>query len=295
MSKATGLAKINRRAPALKAMGGTIAIKAGTAFAGVRFKADTLVPAPRGGFVAGCDYGVIITAKGPSLLKLTAKDIGRRNLLGGFHVAPGGNGRDGKGGDTTPAINPHSIWDRNFRPGCPDPRGMTLVVLPGGRKFWCDIYLLGRDHLKNGTSAFGVEIADGASPPQNPKGGAYSKLDYETAMAVMKHHGKGLLNAEESFAAYIGGVEQTALGHDPKITGLDAPRTSQWGVMQPFGSMWQWGHCGHPTRPRASVFGGSWFVDDTAGSRRAYVAYDWPGNSNDSIGARGRGDHMELV
>jgi len=42
--------------------------------------------------------------------------------------------------------------------------------------------------------------------------------------------------------------------------------------------------------PRASVFGGSWMNDGNAGSRYANVAYNWPDNSNDDLGARGRSD-----
>lgn len=42
--------------------------------------------------------------------------------------------------------------------------------------------------------------------------------------------------------------------------------------------------------PRASMFGGSWINDDDAGSRYANVAYNWPDNSNENIGARGRSD-----
>lgn len=41
---------------------------------------------------------------------------------------------------------------------------------------------------------------------------------------------------------------------------------------------------------RASIFGGSWINDDDAGSRHANVAYNWPENSNENIGARGRSD-----
>ena len=58
--------------------------------------------------------------------------------IAGFHYAPGGNATGyNTGGDTTPAINPFSIWDLKWRPACPDPRGMALVA---GR-FWADIYL----------------------------------------------------------------------------------------------------------------------------------------------------------
>lgn len=41
--------------------------------------------------------------------------------------------------------------------------------------------------------------------------------------------------------------------------------------------------------PRASIFGGSWLNDDNAGSRYANLD-NWPENSNDNLGARGRSD-----
>jgi hypothetical protein len=48
-------------------------------------------------------------------------------------------------------------------------------------------------------------------------------------------------------------------------------------------------------QPRASMFGGSWINDDDAGSRYANVAYNWPDNSNDNLGARGRSDDLMLI
>ncbi len=42
-------------------------------------------------------------------------------------------------------------------------------------------------------------------------------------------------------------------------------------------------------QPRASIFGGSWWSDDNAGSRYANVD-NWADNSNENIGARGRSD-----
>ena len=48
-------------------------------------------------------------------------------------------------------------------------------------------------------------------------------------------------------------------------------------------------------QPRASIFGGSWMNGQNAGSRYANVAYNWPDNSNDNIGARGRSDHLQPV
>jgi hypothetical protein len=42
-------------------------------------------------------------------------------------------------------------------------------------------------------------------------------------------------------------------------------------------------------QPRSSIFGGSWLNDDNAGSRYANVD-NWPDNSNENLGARGRSD-----
>ena len=81
-----------------------------------------------------------------------------------------------------------------------------------GLKFWADIYLLASDHLTNGTSQFGVKIADGDDPPENPAGGRFAKFDYATAAAVMKHHGKGLLRAERVFMSPRSGVTEPQLG-----------------------------------------------------------------------------------
>jgi RNA-directed DNA polymerase len=47
-------------------------------------------------------------------------------------------------------------------------------------------------------------------------------------------------------------------------------------------------------KPRASIFGGSWLNDDNAGSRYANVD-NWPDNSNDNLGARGRCEHGCVV
>ena len=104
----------------------------------------------------------------------------------------------------------------------------------------------------------------------------------------------GLLSLEEFFAAAYGVTEKSSADNNPRITGLDAARTSKWGVMQATGNMWTWGHDGDPDEPRASLFGGSWFSGGGAGSRFAVVGC-WPGGSSDDLGARGRGDHLQLA
>jgi len=287
------LIKRDKASPAIRIVGGDAKVKAGVTFRGAPIKKDLAVAAPAGGYMPGCDY-VVTIVRGKAVAQPMASASIPANAIGGFHFAPGGNAAAEAGGDGVPAINPHSIWDRNFRPACKDPRGMTLVDVPGKGRIWCDIYLLGKDHLEQGTSRFGVTIADGTDRPQNPAGGTFAKFDYAAACAVMKHHDKKLLGAEEFFTATIGVIEKTAATGEPKSTGLDAPRTSRWGVMQATGNMWVWGTDGHPTMPRASLFGGSWLDGGCAGSRCASLVY-WPDYSLDCFGARGRSDHLQLA
>jgi hypothetical protein len=156
------------------------------------------------------------------------------------------------------------------------------------------IYLTGASCAQDGTSRYGVTIADGNDRPSDPSGKKYKKFDYETACAVMAAHGKGLLGAEEFFAAAIGVTEKAAAARDPRVTGLDSLRTSRCGLMQATGNMWTWGHDGDPDTPRASIFGGSWLLDGYAGSRYADLD-SWPGSSNEGLGARGRSDHLQLA
>jgi hypothetical protein len=284
------LVKADPASPCLKALDRTtIAIKAGTSFNGFTFTEDAPVAAPVEGYAPGQDYVVrVVDGTATASIGQLARDF---TDLGGFHFAPGGNASTRAGGDDVPAINPCSLWDLNFRPACPDPRGMTLVEHQGGR-FWCDIYLTAADHAP-GTSRFGVAIADGHDRPTGPDGKKYDVFDYPTACAVLALHGKGVLSLEEFFAAAFGVTEKTAAGDNPKTTGLDAPRTSRFGLMQATGNMWVWGHDGDPDEPRASGFGGSWVNGGDAGSRYAYVVY-WPGASNGNLGARGRSDHLQL-
>jgi hypothetical protein len=284
--------------PVLKVTGrDSLVVKAGTTFAGHAFAEDTSVPlhlnaSGEPGYIPGADYIVTFDGTALSVSRPTGIPDGE-TLLGGFHYAPGGNAPARSGGDDVPAINPCSLWDIAFRPACPDPRGMTLVEAPGGR-FWCDIYLTGVNHYGHGTSVFGTLIADGNDPPNDGNGKKYKKFDYATAQAVVAVHGKGLLSIEEFFAAAFGVTEKTAAGRDPRTTGLDAARTSRFGLMQATGNMWVWGHDGDPEMPRSSIFGGSWFSGESAGSRYADLV-NWPDNSNANIGARGRSDHLQLA
>lgn len=286
------LVKTDPNSPALLVTGrDQVTVKAGTVFAGVTFDKDTAVVFDVA-LEPGSDYGVVVKDGKLGYVQLTSTPTAA-DILGGFHFAPGGNAAARSGGDKQPAINACSVWDQNFRPDCPDPRAMALIEMLNGKRFWADIYLLGKNHLVDGTSKFGAAIADGDECPQKPSGGFFKKLDYDTACAVMKHHGKGLLSFEEFTAAAFGVTEKTACDDEPEITSLDAARTSKFGLMQVTGNMWQWDHDGDPDLPRASFFGGCWLDGGVAGSRRAIVAYYWPGSSDGDLGARGRGDHLQ--
>ncbi|QOG20423.1 hypothetical protein [Bradyrhizobium sp. SEMIA] len=289
-SAAPLLVKADPASPALKVEGlSTVLVKAGTHFAGVSFAADTEVKITS--LEPGNDY--LVEINDGELVAVKFADGGGGLCLGGFHFAPGGNAAARSGGDDASAINPSSLWDRNFRPACADPRGMALVTAPG-RQFWCDIYLTGVNHLENGTSAFDVLIADGDDCPLDPATGkAFKRFDYATACAVAQHHGKQLLSFDEFAAATIGVTERTAIGSDPERTNLDAPRTSRFGLMQATGNLWIWGHDGDPDEPRASILGGSWWSGGDAGSRFAHLDH-WAENSREDVGARGRSDHLQL-
>lgn len=246
---------------------------------------------------AGRDYGIFVV-DGNLVARLAGAFADLDGAIGGFHFAPGGNAAAREGGDETPTINPNSTWDLNFRPACADPRGMALIdAVPGCAfvpAFWADIYLTAQDHL-DGTSRFGAVIADGSNRPQKLTGsGNLPKCDFETAKTVLAHHGKRLPSTAEFAALAYGVKEKSASGTRQELAGLEAPYTSQAGVMMATAQRWCWGHDGDPDLPRASSFGGSCWCEVDAGSRYADVGV-WAVYSSDNFGLRGCGDHLVLA
>lgn len=306
---------------------GTATIKAGTKIAvvgtDVTFAGDTAITMPS--LTAGTDYAVWL--KDDATIQATtnftsAPGAGNWRKIGGFHYAPGGNAAAVAGGDTTPAINAYSLWDVKFRPACPDPRGMTLVA----DSFWSDIYMLGVDHLTNGTSKYNVTIADGSSPPKIPTkfGGngstAYSTLNWWEANEVLQSWGKRSPSYDEFAALAYGTTEATSTGgSDVPTTGQNATSytnawnkfTSKWGTIQATGNLWIWG-CdfggGAAAASWASntggrgdtyqmenavVLGGFWGYTSNAGSRCSGWGNSPPDSTN-GVGARGVCDHLVL-
>jgi hypothetical protein len=265
--------------------------------------------------VVGTDYAIWCSTAGvlSATNNFTTPPSTGARKLGGFHYAAGGNATGRTGGDTTPAINAYSFWDLNFKPECPDARGMTLVA----NSFWADIYLLGVDHIVNGTSKYNVTIADGASPPKIPVqfGGdgttAYTSLNWWEAAEVMRSNGKRMPTYSEFAALAFGTTEGASFGTDPVNTILREAYTSKWGVMLSSGNMWVWGDefgggaaaagwvantVGRGSTyqmENAALFGSLWSDGSFSGSRSSL----WSNSatlSHSTIGARGACDHLIL-
>ncbi|KAB2781241.1 phage major tropism determinant [Brucella anthropi] len=270
----------------------TVSIRGGTSItidgSTVQFERDTAIASDP--LIAGKDYAIGINAMGDLYVMVADENPLNGKTFAGFHFAPSGNATDKSGGDGVAAINPYSLWDVGFRPSCPDPRGMAIVETGAGKLFWADIYMLGVDHMKNGTSKHGVMIADGRDLPVRIGGeGTYDRCDFATVSEIYGHHGKHLLGAEEFFAAAYGVKERASRDDEPTLTGSledNAARfISRWGMFDITGTMWQWGTDGHPDDPRPSIFGGSWIGGRRAGSRYAHLANWAEGSAGSSVRA----------
>ncbi|MFJ0445605.1 hypothetical protein WLU10_19395 [Bordetella bronchiseptica] len=326
----TAFIKADKSAVAFTRTGNaTASIKAGTIVEVngklVQFTADTAITMPA--LTAGTDYAIYVCDDGTvradsNFSAPTGYTSTTARKVGGFHYAPGSNAAAQAGGNTTAQINEYSLWDIKFRPAALDPRGMTLVA----GAFWADIYLLGVNHLTDGTSKYNVTIADGSAPPKKSTkfGGdgsaAYSDGAWYNFAEVMTHHGKRLPNYNEFQALAFGTTEATSSGGtDVPTTGVNGTGatsawnifTSKWGVVQASGCLWTWGNefggvngaseytantGGRGSvyaQPAAALVGGAWNFTSYSGSRAAAWYYG-PSFSSAYIGARGVCDHLIL-
>jgi len=264
----------------------------------------------------GTDYAVWLKTDGSlqATTSFTSPPATDARKIGGFHYAPGSNAFAQAGGNSTPQINEYSFWDLNYRPSTDDPRGMTLVA--GG--FWSDIYLLNTNPDVNGTSKYNETIADGSSPPVIPAtlGGngstTYGSLTWFEAMSIATAMGKKAFTQPQFMTAMYGVTEATDAGSDPGTTGLDAPRTSRWGVMQATGNLRIWaqdrggnystggwnantdGFGSEYNAPNVSLLGGFWNNGVNAGSRFSDWGDSASGSYTFSVGMRLVCDHLQL-
>lgn len=271
----------------------------------VEIAAGTAITLPA--LAAGIDYTIYAAADGTlqAVDADAAAPIDTRKV-GGFHVSAGGT-----------AIVASSLWDLNWRPSTPNPRGMVLSL--DGR-IWADIYLADVDYALNGYSRNGQQIADDLSLPKIPAeyGGdgiaAYASASWWSFNDILSSAGKRFPHYQEFTALAYGVVERQAVGTDPGTTQHQAGHRSACGVEQVTGVMWQWGADITGTSAtgaaawndwadgrgdiythsiRSPLFGANWFSGTRAGSR----ASSWgnqPDSSYGSIGARGVCDHLNL-
>lgn len=166
--------------------------------------------------------------------------------------------------DKIAGINAHSIWDEGFRPEC-DPRGMTCVSADNGEGlFWFDIYFTGTNHIINGTSRAGTDVASGTVPPKIPAmfvgngTTAYTTFNWFEANEVAQSHGKRCPSYQEFAAAAFGVTENQSLGGASGTipqTKREAGYTSKWGGEQMTGHHWVYGNIAHADSGTAWVVG----------------------------------------
>ena len=194
-----------------------------------------------------------------------------------------------------PSINPYSIWDQNFRPTCPDPRGMALI----NGKFWLDIYLTNTRPDLYGTSAFNKTIADGSSRAARPvsiggkSDGTVLMPDHSwwSAEWLYSAFGKSLPSLDELQDATQGATQTIATVWEPPSTAYYGALTSMFGIVQSFGAMWVWATDAGNDNDKKALMGGYWGYGGNAGSR--YVYWGSAATTSDgNIGSRARSDHM---
>lgn len=254
--------------------------------------------------IPGTDYKVFAKTDGSFYADTTNQ--GADKLIGGFHYglipaneAPTGNKTEADMVKIR-GINSYSFWDLKFK-SIAGNDGMVLV----GNK-WIDIYLLNSEHIENGTSKAGLQIAGGAvtngrAIPKIPLiyGGdgtlTYGKMDWIQTNLIAKAYGKELISHDEFVASMFGvqenisssGIEEVVgkIEHYPKLT-------SKFGIEQAVGTQWTWGK--NAWGGNAVVLGGN--RDDGASSSSLYV--DWSFATTLSAwhsGSRFACNHLKLV
>jgi len=230
----------------------------------INFPINTAVIMPA--LTAGTDYAIFAcqdgTVRADASFSFPAGYTAANSaLIGGFHyglvsptetVAGGSFATSGNGMIWTQTdvnmirgINAFSLWDLKFRPKC-DPRGMALIA----GSFWMDIYLCNTDHMVNGTSKAGSNIASGTIFAKRPTefGGngtsTYSDGTWYSFNEVVRSHKKRFPKHSEFIAAAFGVTENQSLGGasvTPPTTLRQPGYTSKYGLEQVTGHIWVWG------------------------------------------------------
>ena len=334
----------------IKTGSGTVSIKAGTAVAagGTAILFDVVTAATMPGTLnAGENYGVWVNPDGSVVCTEAPADAGPYNwglpptagaaLVGGFHyslTAPGTTPATGsfstigftnQGGnylwtqgqiDKIAGVNEYSIWDQLFRPKT---LGLKGFVFDPQTRIWVATYYCGTDHINDGPSRAGTNVASGTVLPKIPLayGGdgtlAYGRCSWYEASEIAQSHGCRLLEYNEFASAALGVTEAQSLGGPASTIPLTLRQpgyTSRIGLEQASGHAYCWGATAHaqgggswsagPNRgngyggPYAGLFGGRRDVSGASGSRS--VAWDnlaWNSLWNTSL--RVACDHLQPV
>ena len=314
------LSKVDDHTPVfVKTGANTLSIKAGTQVDNnglYTFTVDTAITMPT--LNAGENYGVWVLPNGTAEALQApsgAYDWGTHSnpdavMIGGFHYglvaagttpASGGfatSGFTNTGGsmiwtqsdvDKIAGINQYSLWDLNFRPKT---FGLKGFAFDPEVRTWVAIYFTGTEHIADGLSKAGSNIASDTVPPKIPLayGGngstSYGRLTWYEANEIVQSHGCRLLNHNEFSSAAFGVTEAQSLGGagvTPALTIRQNGYTSRIGLEQATGHVYTWGMIIHgtdgtewvtgPNRgdsygiPFGSLFGGSRTNDDNSGSR----------------------------
>ncbi|MFP2768020.1 hypothetical protein [Oceanisphaera sp. KMM 10153] len=348
---ASVLTKADLQSPCIKKTGaGAVSIKANTTVLTgtgvVTFAIDTAVTMP-GTLNAGENYGVWVKPDGSAVAVEAPTNAGPYNwgnppvadavLIGGFHyslTAPGTtpatgsfatSGFTNQGGnypwtqaqiDKIAGVNEYSIWDLLFRPKT---YGLKGFVFDPETRIWVAAYFCGTDHISDGPSRAGSNVASGTVLPKIPLayGGdgtaTYGRLSWYEANEIALSHGCRILDYQEFASAALGVTEGQSLGGASvtiPITLRQPGYTSRLGLEQACGHQWIWGANANGTggsgwvagpnrgnsygTPYAGLFGSYRAGGSHSGSRAA--AWDNPAwNSGGSLSLRVACDHMQPV
>jgi hypothetical protein len=340
--------KLDNSVAFTKTAANTVSIKAGTEVvvgaALLTFAADTAITMPA--LTAGTDYAIY--AKPDGTLQAvadpysapSAPPIAGARKIGGFHYGLTAPGTTVAGGsfaaagtgmiwtqpsvDDIAGIDKYSLWDVKWR--CAgEQRGMAFDPYV---QAWAAIYWCPTNHITNGISAAGTDVASGSVLPRIPLayGGTgatnYANGNWWTFGEIAASFGLRHPTEREFVSAAYGVTENQSLGGASvtiPATARQAGYTSRIGLEQASGHIWTWGadssyrHDGTAVATNYDVnggrgqiyminslglirvlLGGVRYVAAASGSRASSWS-DYPWNSNWYIGLRAFGDHLKLA
>lgn len=320
------ISKLDYETPCIYKVEGVPHLKAGTKVLvdakTAEFAVDTAVTMP-GALNAGENYAVWVKPDGTAVAIEAPTNAGPYNwgsppvagatLVGGFHyslTAPGTTPATGsfatagftsQGGnypwtqnqiDKIAGVNEYSIWDLLFRPKTFGLKGFVFDPESG---IWVAAYYCGTNHIDDGPSRAGSNVASGTVLPKIPLayGGdgaaTYGRLSWYEASEIAQSHGCRLLDYQEFASAALGVTEGQSLGGASSTIPLTLRQpgyTSRIGLEQASGHQYTWGANAHGTggsswtsspgrgssygTPYTGLFGGVRSNGSGSGSRAAY-------------------------